>query len=113
MAGPGTAAQIYGAADIFGGHAFTTIDYTGVASYVSGSTGGELLDPKQFGFANAILTVIGESIDTTGVYSVQAQPTAKGVTTWHLRWFTAATGAEVSNATDLHLITVKLSAIGY
>jgi len=107
----GTATQTVGFGDTWGGQTEQVIDYTGVASYVGGSTGGELLDPKIFGCFASIRFVTG-SISDDGVYEVKCQPRNKGYTAWYARWFTVATGAEVSDATNLSAKTVKLFGFG-
>lgn len=111
----GTAKQIAGFADIFGGKNFNTVDYSGPKSYVNTgtpATSGDSLDPKAFGAFNDIIAVIGTSLDQTGVYVVLGQPVNNGVTAWRLRWFTASGMTEVANATDLSTKTVKLAIIG-
>lgn len=115
MASFGTAKQINGFADVFGGKNFNCVDYSGPASYnntATPATSGDTLDPKAFGAFNDIIAVIGESMDQTGVYIVRAMPVNNGVTAWKLRWFTASNGTEVANATDLSGKTVKLAIIG-
>lgn len=112
----GTGKQTNGFADVFGGKLFNVIDYSGPSSYNNTgtpATSGDLLDPKMFGFPNAIEHLIGTSLDQTGVYIVVGQPANNGVTKWILRWYTASGMTEVANATDLHLKTVKLAAVGF
>lgn len=111
----GTAKQINGFADVFGGKNFNTVDYSGPTSYNNTgtpATSGDTLDPKAFGSFNDIIAVIGTSLDQTGVYIVRAQPVNNGVTAWKLRWFAVSGGAEVSNAVNLSTFTVKLAIIG-
>lgn len=111
MAGPGTAKQTQGFADVFGGRQFNVIDYTGVASYVNGT--GELLDPMMFGFRNTIQSVLDVSGDQSGAYYAVAFPVNSGITAWRLRWFSVATGQEVTNATNLSAKTLKIAAVGF
>jgi hypothetical protein len=106
----GTAKQVNGFADVFGGKNFNTVDYSGPTSYVNGT--GDKLDPKAFGAFNDIIAIIGTSIDQSGTYYVVGQPVNNGVTAWYLRWFTVGTGAEVTNATNLSTKTVKLAIVG-
>ena len=115
MASFGTAKQIAGFADVFGGKNFNTVDYSGPTSYNNTgtpATSGDTLDPKAFGAFNDIIMVIGESMDQSGVYLVRAMPVNNGVTAWKLRWFTASSGTEVANAVNLSTFTVKLAIIG-
>jgi hypothetical protein len=108
--------QVFGQSDVWGGKQFVVGDYVGPTSYVSGSTGGDTILPGTLGFFNSILTFLEISIDTTGVYYAQAQSTGTGLIgagRWRLRWYTAATGAEVSNATNLSAISIKMSAVGF
>ncbi|MDE2099390.1 MAG: hypothetical protein KGL39_19215 [Patescibacteria group bacterium] len=111
MAGPGTMKQTAGFADVFGGKLFNTIDYTGVASYVNGT--GELLDPKGFGFPNTIESIVDISGDQSGAYYGICFPVNSGVTKYYIRWFSVATGQEVTNATNLSGKTLKISAVGF
>lgn len=106
----GTAKQIAGFADIFGGKNFNTVDYSGPLSYVNGT--GDVLDPKAFGAFNDIIAIVGTSISQDGTLYVVGQPVNNGVTAWRLRWFTVGTGAEVANATNLSTKTIKLAIIG-
>ena len=108
----GTAKQIAGFADIFGGKNFNCVDYSGPTSYAGGVSGGDLLDPKAFGAFNDIISIIGDCIDQSGTYYVMGQPVNNGVTAWRLRWFTVGTGVEVANAVNLSTKTVKLTIIG-
>lgn len=113
----GTASTVFGFADVFGGHMFNTIDYTGPASYTNtgvGATSGDSpLSHRMFGFENTIECIIDVSIDQTGTYFAQDQPVNNGVTSWRLRWFVLSTGAEVANGVNLSGITIKVAAIGY
>jgi hypothetical protein len=112
----GTAKQINGFADIFGGKNYNTVDYSGPASYAGGVAGGDKLDPKAFGSFNDIIAVIGVSLDQTGLFYVLPQPLNNGVTQWFLRWFTVTAGGgiggEVANGVNLSGKTVKVSIIG-
>lgn len=96
------------AADVFGGKLYDVVDYNGPTSYVQG---GDAIDPRAFGFPNAILTLIS-SIDQTNTYETEARSIQKGITPWQLVWFVIATGLEVANGTNLSGFTVKLSGIG-
>jgi hypothetical protein len=105
-----------GTADIFGGRQFNSIDYSGPTSYNNtgvGSTSGDTMSHRQFGFENTIQSFDGISIDQSGTYYVLPQPQQNGVTPWRLRWFTVGTGVEVANGVNLSTYTVKLAAIGY
>ena len=108
----GTAKQVNGFADVFGGKNFNAIDYSGPSSYVGGVSGGDALDPKAFGFFNDIIALVGTSIDQDGRYVVIGQPSNNGVTAWHLRWFTVVGMTEVVDTTDLSGVTVRLAAVG-
>lgn len=115
MAVSGTAKQIAGFADVFGGKNFNAVDYSGSKSYNNTgvqATSGDLLDPKAFGFFNDIISIIGDGIDQTGTYQVTGQTINGGVTQWRLRWFVVSTGAEVANGVNLSGFTVRVSAIG-
>lgn len=109
----GTAKQIAGFADVFGGKNFNVVDYSGPTSYAGGASGGDLLDPKAFGAFNDIIIVLADGcISQDGTLYVQPQPVNNGVTAWRLRWFTLSTAAEVANGTNLSGKTVKLGIIG-
>ena len=105
--GVGSAAQVTGSGDVFGGHLFGTVDYKGPTSYVQG---GDAVDPHIFGFPNSIVTLIG-SVDQSNTYFVVGRPIQNGITPWQLVWYLKA-GGEVTGTTNLSAITVRLSAIG-
>lgn len=112
----GTGKQTNGFADVFGGKLFNAIDYYGPTAYNNTgtpATSGDTVDPKMFGFPNAIEALIGTSLDQTGVYVVVGQPVNNGVTAWKFRWYTAAGMTEVGNGTDLSTKIVKLAAVGF
>jgi len=111
----GAASTVFGFADVFGGHMFNTIDYSGPTAYNNTgtpATSGDTMSHRFFGFENTIESFTGESLDQSGTYYVIAQPLNDGVTSWKLRWFTTA-GVEVANGVNLSGFTVKLSAIGF
>lgn len=113
----GSAIYTNGFADIFGGRQFNCIDYKGPKSYTNtgvGATSGDSpLSHRLFGFENTIECIICVTIDQTGTYEAIQQPNQTGVTSWRLRWFNVATGAEVANGTDLSAIIVRVAAIGF
>lgn len=113
----GSAQQTAGFADVFGGHQFNSVDYSGPKSYVGGLLGGDLIDPKIFGFQNTIES-LWASGDQTGLLIGIPFPVNNGVSAWHIRWFavsatTPGIGAEVTNATNLSGKVIRLTAIGY
>ena len=110
----GSFKEIFGQKDVFGGKQFTVGDYSGVTSYQNGT--GDTIYPSTLGFFNAILTPLEVSLDTTGTYYAQFQSTGLGLigtAGWKIRWYVAATGAEVANGTNLSAISVKMSALGF
>ena len=107
--GVGSAKQILGSADTFGGHLYGIADYSGPAAYVQG---GDTIDPRIFGMPNRVFTLIG-SIDQSGAYQAVGRPLNNGYTQWQLVWISLATGEEVGAGTNLSAITVRLSALGY
>ncbi len=83
----------------------------GPKSYVSGSTPTDTITglPYQF-YIDSVCEI---SISVSGTYYAIAQPSVAGVrATWNLRYFTASSGAEVSNATDLSAEKFILSGFG-
>ncbi len=106
--GVGSAKTVTNGQDVFGGHLFGSVDYNGPASYVQG---GDAIDPRIFGFPNTILALFG-SVDQSNTYFAVGRPLQNGVTGWNLVWYNKA-GGEVSAATPLNGVTVRLSAIGY
>lgn len=105
----GSAKAVQNGQDVFGGHLYGAVDYTGPAAYVAG---GDAIDPRIFGLPNTILTLIG-SADQTNTYIAVPRPLFNGTTVWQLVWRTAATGVEVAAGTVLSGITARLSAVGY
>ncbi len=64
------------------------------------------------GFQNYIDAVFG-GVSVSGTYFVIAQPSAQGPrSTWYVKWFTASSGAEVSNAVDLSAEKVQIGGFG-
>lgn len=104
----GSASAVQNGQDVFGGHLFGAVDYKGPASYVQG---GDAIDPHIFGFPNTILSLIG-SVDQSNLYFAIGRPLFNGTTAWNLVWYLKA-GGEVTAATALNGVTVRLSAIGY
>ena len=83
----------------------------GPTSYVGGSapTDQILVGPFQF----QIDSIAEISISVSGTYYAIAQPSVAGVRgKWFLRYFTAATGAEVANATNLSAESFVISGFG-
>ena len=79
----------------------------GPTSYVNG-TGQTIIDSS---FRS--LDYVCASMTVSGTYNVQAQPKTAGAgQTWYLRWFVTATGAEVTNATNLSAETVQFMVVG-
>lgn len=112
----GAGNTVFGFADVFGGHQFNTIDYSGPTAYNNTgnqATSGDTLSHRMFGFENTIECIICVTIDQTGTYEVIQQPKNNGVTGWYLRWFVVSTGVEVANGVNLSAFTVKLAAIGF
>jgi hypothetical protein len=107
--GVGSAEIALGAQDVFGGHLFAAIDYSGPKSYVPG---GDFVDHRFFGFPNTMITLIG-SLDQTQTFRLEPMPVRDAVTPWHLVWTVLATGQEVAGGTNLSGFTGRLTAIGY
>lgn len=101
-----------------GGKIGSVIDHTGPASYTQVTTGatptgGDSIGAVSFGMK--YIEAIEGSMDNTGVYvalPIKVGTDALGATTWILRWFTAATMAEVAGAVDLSAKHIRLRAIG-
>jgi hypothetical protein len=112
----GSAKYVNGFADTFGGHLFNAIDYSGPTSYVNtgvGTTSGDTISHRMFGFENTIETIIGASVSQSGNFQAVDQVVQNGVGPWRIRWFVIATGAEVANGINLSGETVRLAAIGF
>src|ERR1700749_17467 len=105
--GVGSANAVRFGEDTFGGKLWGAVDYKGPTSYVQG---GDLLDPKTFGFPNAVVALFG-SVDESNTYFVIGRPMQKNVTQWQLVWYLKA-GGEVTAGTPLNTFTVRLGAIG-
>ena len=83
----------------------------GPTSYVGGNAPTDQVVINQFQFY--IDSVNEASISVSGTYYAVAQPSVAGVrATWNLRYFTTATGAEVSNTTNLSAEKFILSGFG-
>ncbi len=101
-----------------GGKIESVIDHTGPASYTQVSTGTSPTGGDQVSAATFGMKYIEEltaTMDNTGVYiplAFKSGTDALGAATWILRWFTAATMAEVAGATNLSASHVRLHAIG-
>ncbi len=83
----------------------------GPTSYTGGSAPTDTVTglPYQF-YIDSVCEI---SISVSGTYYAIAQPSVAGVrATWSLRYFTASTGAEVSNATNLSTEKFVLSGFG-
>ena len=106
--GVGSAKTARSSQDVFGGHLFGGVDYSGSTSYVQG---GDAIDPHIFGFPNAVITMWG-STDHTNTYRVEPRPLQNGITPWQAVWIVVATGLEVAAAVNLSTFTVRLGAIG-
>ncbi len=80
----------------------------GPASY--SQTTGDVL--QLTGFQQYVDSVNG-SMSVSGTYFVRAKPSNAGPRqAWSLHWYTASSGAEVSNAVNLSGETVVLSGFG-
>src|SRR5579872_546764 len=105
----------------WGDRPYAIIDWAGPTSYTAVTngvapaqpTGGQAITPAAFGLSTGLegIFVVGGS--TSGTYTVQAFQTTSynqgyGNPTWALRWIVAATGAEVTGATNLSGEIVRL-----
>lgn len=85
-------------------------DYTGPASYV---TGGVTVGASAFGLSSGLYCVIPMDLSVSGTFYLRvfsiAAPKAKSV---KIKWFTAATNAEVGNGTNLSAEKVRILAFG-
>lgn len=106
--GVGSAKAVRSQADVFGGKLFEVIDYSGPLSYVQG---GDAMDPRMFGFPNAIIMLIGFN-DHSNTYTVDPRALQNGVTPWQLVWTVVSTGAEVAAGVNLSGSTVRLMGLG-
>jgi hypothetical protein len=109
----GSATQIPGNPDVFGGTLFNAIDYVGPTSYVNGT--GDQISSSMFGFFNGFKDINANCIDTTGTYLIRKQMAAPGGLNapFYLRWYTLSNGNEVVNGANLSAYKVRLSAFGY
>jgi hypothetical protein len=109
----GSGNAIPGNADVFGGTLYNAIDYNGPTSYNNGT--GDQLNSSMFGFFNGFKDINDGCIDTTGTYFVRRQMKSPGGLNaqFFLRWYVLSSGAEVTNATNLSAIKIRLSALGY
>lgn len=87
----------------------------GPASYVNGT--GQLMDPHMFSLL-FFKTLFCDWLTPDGTYFVRfvaaSTGTALGLssTPVYARWYVTATGAEVTNATDLSAEKIRVTAIG-
>jgi hypothetical protein len=83
----------------------------GPTSYTGGSSPTDtILVPRFQFYIDAIAEI---SISVSGTYYAIAQPSGVGPrATWYLRYFTASTGAEVSNSTNLSAEKFVVSGYG-
>ena len=101
-----------------GARMMSIIDHKGPASYatlVTGSppTGGDLLTAAECGLK--FITAVSAQLSDDGQYLVDASSMAGGgaeSTQVRLIWVTAATGAQVANATPLNARTIRLIVWG-
>lgn len=95
------------------------IDHKGPASYTqitpgSPPTGGDQIQASEFGL-KFIDMMWGGALSDDGTYEVEGSPGVGGQaepSKWFLIWITAATGAQVSGATNLSARSIRLFAIG-
>jgi hypothetical protein len=84
----------------------------GPASYTGGSSPTDTL-LLNAGLQFYIDSVAEVSISVSGTYYSIAQPSTAGIrATWFLRYFTASSGAEVGNSTNLSAEKFILSGFG-
>jgi hypothetical protein len=85
-------------------------DYTGPASYL---TGGVTVGASVFGLSSGLYFVSPMDLTVSGTFYVRifsiAAPKAKNV---KIKWFTAATNAEVGNGTNLSAEKLRVLAFG-
>jgi hypothetical protein len=104
----------YAIADIQGPVSYTPV-VNGTAP--AAATGGQAITPATFGLVAGLEGVDMICGSTTGTYIADAFQTTsyqqgQGNSTWILRWYVAATGAEVTNGTNLSSETVRMRAFG-
>jgi hypothetical protein len=108
--GVGTAEIVPSGQDVFGGHLFALVDYSGPKNYIQG---GDIMDPRFFGFDNTIITLFG-TLDTTQTFRLEPKPVYYGiVTAWRLVWTVYSTGQEASSGLNLSSFTGRLTALGF
>ena len=107
---PVTATQTQGLVDTWGGKFTDIIDWTGPKSYTNGT--GELIPPSALGCPNNLLFA-DSCVSVSGTYRGVCRPyAAGGYTKWYLQIVVMATGAEVTNATDLSAEKFKVWGFG-
>lgn len=104
----GIITPVRGWSDIWGGKAMNVCDYAGPTSYV---TGGDTIEPKQFGVRN--FEYLSASETTNGTYYIRFRPSATGPTqTWKAVWYVTATNAEVGAGVNVSGSSAKVFGFG-
>lgn len=109
-----------GSRDVWGGHGVTMLLLTGPASYDGGADGGYLLSGvnNTSGSNTALrgIDAVIPAVSVSGTYFVMAGPSAVSTdgspSSFKLRWFVSATGAEVADGVDLHTEQTIITVIG-
>jgi len=87
------------------------VSVKGPSSYVNTSTFATSGDPfgtNALGFGRYI-DIVFEAMSISGTYIVRGVPAATGNRSlWNLHWFTASSGTEVSNTTNLSAESVQI-----
>lgn len=85
-------------------------DLTGPVSYV---TGGVTISASAFGLSSGLYFVSPMDLTVSGTFYLRVfSPSAAKVKTVKIKWFTAATNAEVGNGTNLSAEKVRVFALG-
>lgn len=110
-----------------GDRPYAVIDLAGPSSYTQLSrgaantgalpTGGQAINPANFGLTAPLEGIFMVGLSTSGTYGVEAvQLTSynqgEGNATWSLMWYVTSTGAEVGAGVALNNEIVRLVAFG-
>jgi hypothetical protein len=91
------------------------VDVVGPASYVNTgtfATSGQPINASDFGWGGFDFVMAMPSSDGLDIGYVASGTSGSSFTTFNLHWFVIATGAEVTNTTNLSTKTIRLLLVG-